>query len=143
MQDSHSRSSHPEVLCRKGVLRNFAKFIEKHLCQSLFFNKAAGLRCFPVNFAEFQRTCFVTKHLRWLLLAYWTKSRSFYRILASTSFRKSSETLAPVCRFRKNLYRRKWSSKNRTGNNFFKKRNYINFESLEYLWRYILHWKVV
>ena len=31
-------SSHPEVFCRKGVLRNFAKFTGKHLCQSLFFN---------------------------------------------------------------------------------------------------------
>ena len=41
------------------------KFIGKHLCQSLFFNKVAGLRpatllkerlwhrCFPVNFAKF------------------------------------------------------------------------------------------
>ena len=27
-----------------GVLRNFAKFTEKHLCHSLFFNKVAGLR---------------------------------------------------------------------------------------------------
>ena len=39
-----SRSSHPEVFCKKGVLRNFAKFTKKHLCQSLFFNKVAGLR---------------------------------------------------------------------------------------------------
>ena len=30
-----------EVLCKKGVLRNFAKFIGKHQCQSLFFNKVA------------------------------------------------------------------------------------------------------
>ena len=37
------RSSHPEVFCKKGVLRNFAKFTGKHLCQSLFFNKVAGL----------------------------------------------------------------------------------------------------
>ena len=29
---------------RKGVLRNFVKFIGKHLCQSLFFNKVADLR---------------------------------------------------------------------------------------------------
>ena len=29
---------------RKGVLRNFAKFRGKHLCQSLFFNKVADLR---------------------------------------------------------------------------------------------------
>ena len=38
------RSSRPEVFCKKGVLRNFAKFTEKHLCQSLFFNKVADLR---------------------------------------------------------------------------------------------------
>ena len=35
--------SHPEVFCRRGVLRNFTKFTGKHLCQSLFFNKIAGL----------------------------------------------------------------------------------------------------
>ena len=29
---------------RKDVLRNFAKFIGKHLCQSLLFNIVAGLR---------------------------------------------------------------------------------------------------
>ena len=29
---------------RKGGLRNFAKFTEKHMCYSLFFNKVAGLR---------------------------------------------------------------------------------------------------
>ena len=27
-----------------SVLKNLAKFIGKHLCQSLFFNKVAGLR---------------------------------------------------------------------------------------------------
>ena len=32
----------PDVFCKKGVLRNFAKFTGKHLCQSLFFNKVAG-----------------------------------------------------------------------------------------------------
>ena len=38
------RSSRPEVFRKKGVLRNFAKFTGKHLRQSLFFNKVAGLR---------------------------------------------------------------------------------------------------
>ena len=38
------RSNRPEVFCKKGALRNFAKFTVKHLCQSLFFNKVAGLR---------------------------------------------------------------------------------------------------
>ena len=34
-------SSRPEY--KKDVLRNFSKFTGKHLCQSLFFNKVAGL----------------------------------------------------------------------------------------------------
>ena len=59
------RSSRPEVFCKKGVLENFAG---KHLCQSLFLNKVAGLRCFPVNFTKFSRSPFFTEHLRWLLL---------------------------------------------------------------------------
>ena len=37
------RSRHQEVFCEKGVLRNFAIFREKHLCQSLFFNNVEGL----------------------------------------------------------------------------------------------------
>ena len=42
---SFSRSSHLELFCKKCVLRNFAKFTGKHLCQSLFFNKIVGLAC--------------------------------------------------------------------------------------------------
>ena len=34
----HSR---PEVFCKKGVLKNFAKSTGKHLYQSLIFNKVA------------------------------------------------------------------------------------------------------
>ena len=30
---------------KKGVLRNFAKFTGKHLCQSVFFNKVAVAAC--------------------------------------------------------------------------------------------------
>ena len=30
---------------KKGILRNFAKFTVKHLCQSLFFNKVTGGAC--------------------------------------------------------------------------------------------------
>ena len=59
------RSSRPEVFCKKGVLKNFAKFTGNHVHQNLFFNKVAGLRpatllkketlahCFPVNFVKF------------------------------------------------------------------------------------------
>ena len=35
--DDLSRSSHPEVFCKKRVLRNFTKFTGKYLCQSLLF----------------------------------------------------------------------------------------------------------
>ena len=36
------RSSHQRCSVKKGVLRNFAKFTGKHLCQSLFSNNVAG-----------------------------------------------------------------------------------------------------
>ena len=36
-----SRSTRPDIFCKKGVLRNFTKFTVKHLCLSLFFNKVA------------------------------------------------------------------------------------------------------
>ena len=60
----------PEVFCKKGVLKNFAKFTGKQLCQSLFFNKVAGLRhcCFPVNFAKFLVITFLQNISRRLLL---------------------------------------------------------------------------
>ena len=44
VKSNHSRSSRPEVFFKKGALTKFAKFTGKHLCQSLFFNKVAGLR---------------------------------------------------------------------------------------------------
>ena len=66
------RSSRAEVFCKKGVLRNFAKFTGKHLCQIL---KAATLlkkrpwhMCFSVNFVTFLRTPFLIEHLWWLIL---------------------------------------------------------------------------
>ena len=74
------RSSRPKLFCRKDVLKNFAKFGRKDLCQSLCFNKAAGhrpatllkrrlwYRCFPVNFVKFLQISFLREHLRWLLL---------------------------------------------------------------------------
>ena len=63
------RSSRLEVFHKESVLRNFAKFTGKHLCQSLFFNKVEDwVRFFPVNFAKFLGTPFVTEDLRQLLL---------------------------------------------------------------------------
>ena len=42
IENNDDRSSRPEVLYKKGVFRNFAKFTGKHLCQKPFFNKVAG-----------------------------------------------------------------------------------------------------
>ena len=38
------RSSYPELFCKKGVLKNLAKFTGKQLCRSLLYNKVAGFR---------------------------------------------------------------------------------------------------
>ena len=80
------RSSHQRCFVRKGVLRNFAKFTGRHLCQSFFlrleglFSKVAGLRpatllkkrlwhrCFRENFAKFLRTPFLQNTSGRLLL---------------------------------------------------------------------------
>ena len=62
---------------RKSVLRNFAKFTGKHLCQGLFFNKVTSLRlatllkkriwhrCFPVHFPvhTISKNTFFIEHL--------------------------------------------------------------------------------
>ena len=55
----------------KGVLRNLAKFTGKHLCQSLFFDKVAGLK--PVLMTIFRTDAFKNfaiftgKHQWWSL----------------------------------------------------------------------------
>ena len=75
------RSSRQEVLCEKGVLRNFTKSTRKHLCQVSFLiklqtwpvtllKKRLWHRCFPVNFVKFLRTSFLTEHLWCLLLMF-------------------------------------------------------------------------
>ena len=53
-------SSRPEVFCKNGVLKNFAKFTGKHLCKSLFFNKVANrAQVFSCDFCEiFKDTLF-------------------------------------------------------------------------------------
>ena len=45
-QKTHLPKQPPEVFYKKGVLNNFVKFTGKQQCQSLFFNKVAGLRLY-------------------------------------------------------------------------------------------------
>ena len=83
------------MLRRKSVLRNFAKFTRKHLCQGLFFNKVAATallkkrlwhRCFPLNFAKFLRTPFLQNTSRQvLLLSRLLKNFSFLLFLINFS----------------------------------------------------------
>ena len=44
MYSNPSRVSRRRCCIKKDVLGNFAKFTGKYLCQSLVFNKVAGLR---------------------------------------------------------------------------------------------------
>ena len=43
MKATKARNSRPEVFSIKGALRNFAKFIGRHLCQRFFFKNVASL----------------------------------------------------------------------------------------------------
>ena len=48
------------MFCKKGVLKNFAKFTGKHLCQSLIFNKVVDLaQVISCEFWKFLRSLFI------------------------------------------------------------------------------------
>ena len=68
------RRSHRRCSVRKGVLRNFAKFTGKQICQSLFFSKVADLRpaallkkrlaqMFSCESCEIFKNTFLTEHI--------------------------------------------------------------------------------
>ena len=56
--DKHKKQSSRGVLS-KDVLKNFAKFTEKHPCQSLFCNKVTGWK--PETVRSSHKRCFVKK----------------------------------------------------------------------------------
>ena len=85
---------------KKGVLTNVTKFKGKHLCQSLFFNKAAGLRPatslkrdsgtgFSCEFCEISKNTFFTEHL-------WTTTFALYGV---------QRLGIPTATFQKHYYR--------------------------------------
>ena len=51
LQSTNERSSHFEVFFKNSVLKDFAKFTWKHLCQDLFFNKVAGLSSSTLDYS--------------------------------------------------------------------------------------------
>ena len=66
----------PDVFCKKRCSQKFRKFTGKHLCQSLFFNKVAGLgpvtltkketlaQVFSCEICEISYNVFFTEHLQ-------------------------------------------------------------------------------
>ena len=71
------RSSHPELFCEKGVLKNFTKFTGKHLCQSFliklqtsgnFIKKEALVQVFSYEFCEIFMNTFFIEHIQRLLV---------------------------------------------------------------------------
>ena len=74
------RSSCPEVFYTNGILKTFAKFTGKHLCQSLFCNKFADFspatkketltQVFSCGFCKIFKNTFFTEHPQWLLLKF-------------------------------------------------------------------------
>ena len=84
------RSTPPEVVSKKGVLRNFSKFEGKHLCQGLFLSKVGDLlkeslaQVFSCEFCEISKNIFFTENLRTTTSALITnenkiKQKSFFR----------------------------------------------------------------
>ena len=83
----------PEVFYKKGVLRNFAEFTEKHLYQRIFLiklqawgsatllKKSLWHRCFPVNFAKFLRKPFLQSTSGRLLLTTTIKLFELFTII--------------------------------------------------------------
>ena len=57
----------PEVFCRKGVLCNFIKFTEKHLCQSLF-------QVFSCEICKISKNTALTEHL-------WTSAFDYFKVI--------------------------------------------------------------
>ena len=102
------RTSHRRCSVRKYVLRNFAKFAGKHLCQSLSLNKVEGLKsgtlskkrlwhwCFPVNFVKFLRTHFRSGTLLKKRLWHWCFPVNFAKFLRTHFLTEHLWTTASV-----------------------------------------------
>ena len=70
----HLRSNRPEVFCKKGILKTFAKFTGEHLCQSPFLNKVIKkgtlAQVFFCEICVIFKNAFFIEHFWWLLLTF-------------------------------------------------------------------------
>ena len=58
MSNTSKWKSTRRVFCKKGVLRNFAKFTGRHLCQSLLIKKETLAQMFSYEFYEISKNTF-------------------------------------------------------------------------------------
>ena len=66
-----ARSSRPEVFCKNGVLRDFAKFTGKnlrHFVPCNFIKKETLAQVFSCKLCEISKKTFFIEHFWWLLL---------------------------------------------------------------------------
>ena len=90
---------------KKAVFRDFVKFTGKDQCQSLFFDKVAGLRlatllkkrlwhrCFSVNNAKFRRTPFQQNTSGRLLLVLPSCYPALAKVLSASVAAKTVKTV--------------------------------------------------
>ena len=88
----------PEVFCKIGVLKNFAKFTGKHPCQSFFFNKVADtcnfikkealVQVFACEFCEISKNTFLERTPLMTASVVLIHCKGFWRC-NSTVFRRS------------------------------------------------------
>ena len=91
------RSSRLEVLCKKGLLKNLAKLVGKHLCQSSFltfffnfFKKEPLAHVFSIEFCEIFKNTFFIEHIWWLLLCLYK-----YAVIAKIQCSEPASILIP------------------------------------------------
>ena len=80
------RNTRSKVFCKKGVLKNLAKFTGKHLCQSLFFNKVTGCETYNFIKKEDLAQVFPCELAKFLRIAF------FYRTIPGAAFHVTNVT---------------------------------------------------
>ena len=104
VSDDYSEAVATKVFCKKGVLRNFVEFTGKHLCQSLFLNKVAGLRlagdiwCFQVVCCFISYTNFTTYRRVISLLCSWTHVIDWGHLIFFFQSKTARKRLLLFCR---------------------------------------------
>ena len=74
LKNGNPQKQPPQVFYKNGILKNFAKFSRKHLCQSLFLNKVA----------ENLKKTILTEHLRTITSAPKNSHRRIFKLPIST-----------------------------------------------------------